>query len=84
MLLYDADRLEAAASVEHDCDLYQAPIDIFPDPFDDAVIAQLHGWHCVIEDDEVHVLDVPSGRFVPASMAEHRGDGPFDIGRVFS
>jgi carbonic anhydrase len=37
----------------------------------------LHGWHYVIEDGEVHVFDVRSGRFVPASQAEHSGDGPF-------
>ena len=30
----------------------------------------LHGWHYVIEDGEVHVLDVASGAFVPASQAE--------------
>lgn len=30
----------------------------------------LHGWHYVIEDGEVHVFDLPSGRFVPASQAE--------------
>jgi carbonic anhydrase len=29
----------------------------------------LHGWHYVIEDGEVHVLDLDSGRFVPASQA---------------
>ena len=40
VLLYDADRIEAAASVEHDRDLYQAQLDIFLDPFDPAVIAQ--------------------------------------------
>jgi carbonic anhydrase len=38
----------------------------------------LHGWHYVIEDGEVHVFDVRSGSFVPASNAEHSGDGPFD------
>jgi carbonic anhydrase len=31
----------------------------------------------VIEDGEVHVFDVKSGRFVPASQAEHSGDGPY-------
>lgn len=30
----------------------------------------LHGWHYVIEDGEVHVLDIASGAFVPASQAE--------------
>lgn len=29
----------------------------------------LHGWHYVIEDGEVNVLDVASGKFVPASSA---------------
>ena len=40
VLLYDADRIEAAASVEKDRDLYQAQLDIFLDPNDPAVIAQ--------------------------------------------
>lgn len=38
----------------------------------------LHGWHYVIEDGEVHVFDLRSGRFVPASRSEHSGTGPFD------
>lgn len=37
----------------------------------------LHGWHYVIEEGEVHVFDVKSGAFVPASLAEHSGNGPF-------
>lgn len=37
----------------------------------------LHGWHYVIEDGEVHVFDVHSGDFVPASRAEHSGTGPY-------
>ena len=40
VLLYDADRIAEAASVEHDRDLYQAQLDIFLDPNDPAVIAQ--------------------------------------------
>jgi nitrate reductase beta subunit len=40
VLLYDADRIQEAASVEHDRDLYQAQLDIFLDPFDPKVIAQ--------------------------------------------
>jgi len=40
VLLYDADRIHEAASVEHDRDLYQAQLDIFLDPFDPKVIAQ--------------------------------------------
>jgi len=44
----------------------------------------LHGWHCVIEDGEVHVFDVRSGCFVPASISEHSGNGPFDPAPVFS
>jgi nitrate reductase beta subunit len=40
VLLYDADRIEAAASVERDKDLYQAQLDIFLDPFDPRVIEQ--------------------------------------------
>jgi carbonic anhydrase len=39
---------------------------------------KLHGWHFVIEDGEVHVFDVRSGRFLPASVANHSGTGPFD------
>ncbi len=37
----------------------------------------LHGWHYVIEDGEVHVFDVRSGEFVPASSATHSGTGPY-------
>lgn len=37
----------------------------------------LHGWHYVIEDGEVHVFDVQTGGFVPASQAEHSGTGPY-------
>jgi carbonic anhydrase len=47
----------------------------------------LHGWHYVIEDGEVHVFDVRSGSFVPASRAEHSGTGPYkwsDEGPVFN
>jgi nitrate reductase beta subunit len=40
VLLYDADRIAAAASVEKDKDLYQAQLDIFLDPNDPKVIAQ--------------------------------------------
>lgn len=37
----------------------------------------LHGWHYVIEEGEVHVFDVRSGGFIPASAAEHSGTGPY-------
>ncbi len=40
VLLYDADRIEEAASVAHDRDLYQAQLDIFLDPNDPKVIEQ--------------------------------------------
>jgi nitrate reductase beta subunit len=40
VLLYDADRIQEAASVERDKDLYQAQLDIFLDPNDPKVIAQ--------------------------------------------
>ena len=40
VLLYDADRIEAAASVEDPKALYQAQLDVFLDPHDPAVIAQ--------------------------------------------
>ncbi|MGE4369061.1 MAG: nitrate reductase subunit beta [Burkholderiaceae bacterium] len=38
VLLYDADRIEEAASVANEQDLYQAQLDIFLDPCDPAVI----------------------------------------------
>lgn len=37
----------------------------------------LHGWHYVIEDGEVHVFDVSTGRFLPASESTHSGTGPY-------
>ncbi|MBP6112211.1 MAG: nitrate reductase subunit beta [Sphingobium sp.] len=40
VMLYDADRIEEAASTESVTDLYQAQLDIFLDPNDPAVIAQ--------------------------------------------
>lgn len=40
VLLYDADRIEEAASARHDKDLYQAQLDIFLDPNDPEVIEQ--------------------------------------------
>jgi nitrate reductase beta subunit len=40
VLLYDADRIQEAASVERDRDLYQAQLDIFLDPNDPKVIEQ--------------------------------------------
>jgi len=40
VLLYDADRIEQAASVARDTDLYQAQLDVFLDPNDPKVIAQ--------------------------------------------
>ena len=39
VLLYDADKIEAAASVEDEKDLYQAQLDMFLDPNDPEVIA---------------------------------------------
>jgi nitrate reductase beta subunit len=39
-VLYDADRIEEAASVENEKDLYQAQLDIFLDPHDPKVIEQ--------------------------------------------
>ncbi len=40
VMLYDADRIEAAASTENEQNLYRAQMDIFLDPSDPAVIAQ--------------------------------------------
>ncbi len=37
----------------------------------------LHGWHYVIEDGEIHVFDARTSAFVPASVAEHSGTGPY-------
>jgi nitrate reductase beta subunit len=45
VLLYDADRIQEAASVEHDKDLYQAQLDIFLDPNDPKVIEQARRRH---------------------------------------
>ncbi|MDQ0091451.1 nitrate reductase beta subunit [Paenibacillus anaericanus] len=39
VMLYDADRVEAAASVENEQDLYESQLDIFLNPFDPEVIA---------------------------------------------
>lgn len=43
----------------------------------EAGLMTLHGWHYVIEDGEIHVFDVKSGQFIPASEATHSGDGPY-------
>jgi len=40
VLLYDADRIEAAASCENEQDLYQQQLDIFLDPNDEDVRAE--------------------------------------------
>jgi nitrate reductase beta subunit len=40
VMLYDANRIEAAASAPNEADLYQAQLDIFLDPNDPEVIAQ--------------------------------------------
>lgn len=40
VLLYDADKIEAAASVPQEQDLYQAQLDLFLDPHDPAIIAE--------------------------------------------
>ena len=37
----------------------------------------LHGWHYVIEQGEVHVFDAERGAFVPSSLAQHSGTGPY-------
>ncbi|MCG3188901.1 MAG: Respiratory nitrate reductase 1 beta chain [Burkholderiaceae bacterium] len=42
VMLYDADRIGEAASVEHDRDLYAAQLGIFLDPRDPQVIEQAH------------------------------------------
>ena len=40
VLLYDADKISDAASVEHEQDLYQSQLDVFLDPHDPAVQAE--------------------------------------------
>ncbi len=40
VLLYDADRIEEAASVKNEKDLYEAQCSIFLDPFDEKIIAE--------------------------------------------
>lgn len=37
----------------------------------------LHGWHYLIEEGQVHVFDVASGRFLAAAEAGHAGTGPY-------
>ncbi len=37
----------------------------------------LHGWHYVIEEGQVYVLDVVTGRFVPATQAQHSATLPY-------
>lgn len=39
----------------------------------------LHGWHYVLEDGQVNVFDVHSGRFVSAALAGHAGQGPYAL-----
>ena len=48
---------------------YPSPTDVAqaPDP----------GWHYVIVEGEVHVFDVKTGGFVPASLADNSGTGPY-------
>lgn len=40
VLLYDADRIEEAASTEHETDLYERQCDVFLNPHDPAVIEE--------------------------------------------
>ncbi len=40
VLLYDADRIEEAASTEHETDLYERQCDVFLDPHDPAIIEE--------------------------------------------
>jgi carbonic anhydrase len=42
----------------------------------DAGELTLHGWHYVIEDGEVHVFDVKTGAFVPASQLKDEEAAP--------
>ena len=42
----------------------------------------LHGWHYVIEDGQVHVFDVLSGRFIPSTESVHSGTGPYTAAAV--
>lgn len=50
VMLYDADKIEAAAATENEQDLYEAQMDIFLDPHDPEVIAEAkkqgipHNW----------------------------------------
>jgi carbonic anhydrase len=37
----------------------------------------LHGWHYVIEQGEIHIFDAQRGDFVPASLADNSGTGPY-------
>lgn len=62
VLLYDADRVTEAASVEHEGDLYDAQRDILLDPFDPGVVAAAkangvpHSWITAAQESPVHKL----------------------------
>ncbi|MDI1293998.1 MAG: nitrate reductase subunit beta [Methylobacter sp.] len=64
VLLYDADRIEAAASVENEQDLYQQQLDVFLDPFDEDVIAEARAagipesWLTAAQDSPVYKMAI--------------------------
>ena len=81
VLLYDADRIQEAASVEKDKDLYQAQLDIFLDPFDSKVIeqARLDGipdnWMDAARNSPVYKMAVREGGVAAAPRIPHAADG---------
>ena len=36
----------------------------------------VHGWHYVVEDGEIRIVDAQQGCFVPASLSSQCGTGP--------
>ena len=82
VVLYDADRIEEAASVADEKDLYEAQLKIFLDPNDPAVIAQARadGIAGALARSRAPVADLEDGdgmegRLPAASRIPHAADG---------
>ena len=64
VLLYDADRVQEAASAVDQKDLYEKQLDLFLDPFDEEVIAEAerqglsHEWINAAQNSPVYKLAV--------------------------
>lgn len=64
VMLYDADRVQEAASATNEEDLYEKQLDLFLDPFDEEVIAEAekegisHEWITAAQNSPVYKLAV--------------------------